>query len=198
MLKTLFCTSLVALLLTFGSLSPVRADTWQLDPEQSNLNFVSVKNDFTAETHTFNQLNGELKGEKLRISIPVASLDTSIAIRNERMLEHLFSANEFATVSATADVPATIYRAASATVSVPAVIPLTVTIAGQTAQLDANVQITRLSTDRLRATTTQPLLINSRQFQLAEGINKLREIAGLERIDYVIPVTFSVQFDRVH
>ncbi|MFC0445044.1 YceI family protein [Pseudidiomarina halophila] len=196
MLKSLFGASLMALALNVATSSSVLADEWQLDTDHSSLHFVSVKNDHIAERHRFTQLEGQLIDGALKISIPVSSIDTEIPIRNERMLEHLFEASEFPVVTATAQVPTEVYEHETPTGTLPAVIPLTVFIAGEAVDLEAMVQVTKLSADRMVATTSQPILIRTKEFGLVEGVNKLREIAGLERIDYVVPVTFSVQFDR--
>lgn len=174
----------------------LQAETWKLDADNSTLHFVSVKNDVVAETHRFTELTGELTDGALEISIPVSSLDTAIPIRNERMLEHLFKAAKFEFVTATAQVPAEIYSSTTTSGSLPAIIPMTVFIAGESVELEAVVQVSRIGTDRVVATTSQPILINAQEFKLIEGINKLQEIAGLNAIDHVIPVTFTVQFER--
>ncbi|MDN7127189.1 YceI family protein [Pseudidiomarina terrestris] len=196
MLKTLFSSSIMGLAFTLAS-APVLAQNWQLDSENSSLHFVSVKNDHVAEVHRFTEINGDLTDGKLTINIPVSSLDTDIAIRNERMHKHLFDSAEYPLVTATAQIPDELYDTSTTLGTLPAVVPLTVFIAGEAVDVDAVVQINKLSSDRIVATTSQPVLISTREFGLVEGVNQLREIAGLDRIDYVVPVTFTVQFDLV-
>lgn len=188
--------SLIAGAVLAATTATAQADTWTLDTDNSSLHFVSVKNDVVAETHRFTELSGAINDGTLEISIPVSSLDTAIPIRNERMLKHLFQATEFEFATATAQIPTELYASDSANGTFPAIIPLTVFIAGETVELEAVVQVTRIGTDRLLATTSQPLLINAQEFKLIEGINKLQEIAGLKAIDHVVPVTFTVQFER--
>ncbi|MDN7124117.1 YceI family protein [Pseudidiomarina sp. 1APP75-32.1] len=196
MLKTLFSSSIMGLAFTLAS-APVLAQNWQLDSENSSLHFVSVKNDHVAEVHRFTEINGDLTDGKLTINIPISSLDTDIAIRNERMHKHLFDSAEYPLVTATAQIPDELYDTSTTLGTLPAVVPLTVFIAGEAVDVDAVVQINKLSSDRIVATTSQPVLISTREFGLVEGVNQLREIAGLDRIDYVVPVTFTVQFDLV-
>ncbi|MDN7138570.1 YceI family protein [Pseudidiomarina sp. 1ASP75-14] len=196
MLKTLFSSSIMGLAFTLAS-APVLAQNWQLDSENSSLHFVSVKNDHVAEVHRFTEINGDLTDGKLTINIPVSSLDTDIAIRNERMHKHLFDEAEYPLVTATAQIPDELYDTSTTLGTLPAVVPLTVFIAGEAVDVDAVVQVNKLSSDRIVATTSQPVLISTREFGLVEGVNQLREIAGLDRIDYVVPVTFTVQFDLV-
>jgi len=192
MLKSLLTATAAALVLSAGA----HADDWTLDSERSTLHFVSVKNDNVAEIHRFTELTGEMNDGELKVTIPVASLDTAIPIRNERMLEHLFNADEYATVTATASIPTEIYNLETATGTLPVVVPMKVFIAGEAVEVDAALQVTKLDADHVVATTSQPVLISAKEFGLVKGINKLQEIAGLQAIDHVIPVTFTVQFSR--
>ncbi|RUO60988.1 hypothetical protein CWI76_01550 [Pseudidiomarina marina] len=192
-LLTALCT---AALFTTTVTQTARADTWQLDSESSVLNFVSVKNDHVAETHRFTDLQGSWEDNQVSIEIPVVSLDTQIPIRNERMLEHLFQSTEYSVVTATAKLEDDVLMAMSIGDSVPIAVELDVYIAGESETVSSYLQVTRLATDRFLATTTQPVIIDAKAFNLVAGIDKLREIAGLSRIDYSVPVTFSVQFTQ--
>jgi|SRR5690554_2218682 len=174
----------------------VAADTWSLDSDNSVLNFVSVKNDHVDETHRFTDIQGEWANNKVSIEIPVVSLDTQIPIRNERMLSYLFKSDDYTIVSATGNLEESLLIAMPIGDTLPLSIDLTVYIAGNSESVPAALQITRLQANRFLATTTQPINIDAKAFGLVDGINKLREIAGLERIDYNVPVTFSVQFTR--
>jgi YceI-like domain. len=174
----------------------VNADTWQLDSDNSVLNFVSVKNNHVAETHRFTDLQGTWNDNRVSIEIPVVSLDTQIPIRNERMLEHVFQSSEYSVVTATATLEDDVLMAMAVGESVPLAVELDVYIAGESETVSAYLQLTRLATDRFLATTTQPVIIDTKAFSLVAGVDKLREIAGLSRIDYSVPVTFSVQFTQ--
>jgi hypothetical protein len=174
----------------------VNADTWQLDSDNSVLNFVSVKNNHVAETHRFTDLQGTWSDNRVSIEIPVVSLDTQIPIRNERMLEHVFQSSEYSVVTATATLEDDVLMAMAVGESVPLAVELDVYIAGESETVSAYLQLTRLATDRFLATTTQPVIIDTKAFSLVASVDKLREIAGLSRIDYSVPVTFSVQFTQ--
>lgn len=192
-LKHIFLTSAVSLAI-FSSTAI--ADTWQLDSDNSVLNFVSVKNDHVDETHRFTDIQGQWVDNKVTIEIPVTSLDTQIPIRNERMLTHLFKSEEYSIVSATADLEESLLLDIPVGETLPLSVDLTVYIAGESEKVSSALQVTRLGVDRFLATTTQPINIDTKAFALASGIDKLAEIAGLQRIDYNVPVTFSVQFSR--
>lgn len=178
------------------SCGTVAADTWQLDSDNSVLNFVSVKNNHVDEIHRFTDIQGQWTDNKVTIEIPVISLDTQIPIRNERMLKHLFKSDDYSIVSASAAVEESLLTDLPVGETLPLSVDITVYIAGESETLPSALQVTRLSTDRFLATTTQPINIDTKAFALVAGIDKLREIAGLQRIDYNVPVTFSVQFSR--
>ena len=170
------------------------ACAWQLDPQQARLAFASVKNDHIAELHRFTELEGTWAGGNLTIAIPISGLDTLIPIRNERMAEHLFKAEQHPAIQVTATVPPQQIDRLQVAESKVLEVLLTLEIAGQRGQVPATVQVTKVDSRRLLATTVQPIMINSATFGLTEGIETLRGIAGLSRIDHVVPVTFSVAF----
>lgn len=192
-LKNIFVSSVLSVTLF---LSTAHADTWQLDSDTSVLNFVSVKNNHIDEIHCFTDIQGEWQNNQVTIEIPVVSIDTQIPIRNERMLEHLFAANDYPIVSATAQLEQALLLDMPVGDTMPLTLDLTVYIAGKSQALTTAIQVTRLGANRFLATTTQPLVVDAKAFGLVGGIDKLRELAGLERIDYSVPVTFSVQFSR--
>lgn len=192
-----FKSILVSAALSLSLLSTASlANSWQLDSDNSVLNFVSVKNDHVAETHRFTELQGVWEDNQVTIEIPVVSLDTEIPIRNERMLEHLFKSNDFPIVTAKAALEHSLLLElpVGATLALP--LKLNIYIAGETESVATNLQISRLANERFLATTTQPIVINAKAFGFVQGIDTLRELAGLSRIDYSVPVTFSVQFTR--
>ncbi len=72
-----------------------------LDNSLSSLSFVSVKKGTTGEVHTIDKLSGSLSVEgDLLVTLDLSSVNTKIAIRDERMQEHLFEtgSNPVATV----------------------------------------------------------------------------------------------------
>ncbi len=182
-----------ALALAFSS-SLASATSWQLDNSQSSLHFVSVKNDVIAETHQFKQLSGSWDGSKVSISIPVSSLETHIPIRNERIWQYVLQAEQFANIQVSAELKAAAVASLAVQDSVVLDLPLAVTIAAERVTLQAKVRITRLSSSVLQASTEAPLILDSNSVKLTAGVAKLQELAGLNRIDPLVPVSFNVRF----
>lgn len=44
-------------------------------------------------------------------------------------------------------------------------------------------------------TSAQPVIINATDYGLTDGINKLRDLAGLPSISYAVPVTFTLHLN---
>ena len=65
---------------------------------------------------------------------------------------------------------------------------------GNTAPVVFKVIVTKRSDESFHAATSSPAFISANSFELAPGIGKLRSLAGLQNIDLVVPVTFSVVF----
>jgi hypothetical protein len=54
--------------------------------------------------------------------------------------------------------------------------------------------VTRIAQDRVLVTPMKPIIVNAGTLNLAEGVEALREIAGLPSISKAVPVTFVLQF----
>jgi hypothetical protein len=59
-----------------------------------------------------------------------------------------------------------------------------------------DVSVVKLSADKILVNTIKPFFIKADAFSVVAGINKLKELASLPSIDYVVPVSFSVTFTR--
>ena len=170
---------------------------WQLDPAQSQLRFVSVKNGVVAEVHKFSQLSGSWAEDgKVSVQIPVTTLDTLIPIRNERMLEHVFNAKTFPNITATAMVAPKLLADLMVGASMQHNTELSLTLLDQTQTLPVQLTLTKLADGKIQASTTAPVLINATSFRLDMGIHKLQDIAKLNDISLLVPVTFNVEFKR--
>jgi len=83
---------------------PAAAD-WVLDGDGSRMSFVSVKAGNVAEVHQFRTLEGRVDDAgTLRVAIDLASVDTAIPIRNQRMREMLFEVARFPEAVVTASI----------------------------------------------------------------------------------------------
>jgi len=171
---------------------------WSLDNESSSLSFVTVKAEHVAEAHSFDRLSGTIGDNgDVEITIELASVNTMIQIRNERMQEMLFETNMFpeATISGSIDLDALTDMDAGA--STARQIDFELSLHGQSVALAADVQITRTG-EGVVVSTLKPIIVMSDAFALTAGVEKLREVAGLPSISRAVPVSFTVVFEQGH
>lgn len=122
------------------------------------------------------------------------SVETLVPIRNERMREVLFNTTNYRK----AVLHARIEPAQLAALEVGAIALLTaeaeLSLHGQTQPLILKMQAARLDAAHIMVASREPLIIEAEQFGLSQGIEALREIAGLSSISRAVPVTFVVTF----
>ena len=178
--------------LLFGS--PAMAQ-WTLVNDQSTLSFVTIKADHVAEVHTFDQLDGHINASgEVSITIELASINTLIPIRDERMQAMLFETNLFpeALVSSTVDVAD--LRAMEPGESRALNLDVALDLRGDTRSYPAEVLVTRTQ-NGVVASTLKPILVTAENHGLVTGVEALREVAGLPSISRAVPVSFTVVFE---
>jgi polyisoprenoid-binding protein YceI len=179
-------------LLTSGS---AWAD-WQLDNDFSRVNFVSVKKNIIGEAHRFTRLKGVMTDDgKLSVEIPLASVETLIPIRNERIQKMLFETKLFPTADISAKIP-TKYLQLKQGESIIATIQTDVGLHGVNKLFQAEVLITRTAANKLLVTSLKPLIVNPSDFGLDKGILKLQAVAKLPSITQSVPVSFVLSFKQ--
>jgi polyisoprenoid-binding protein YceI len=176
-----------------AALSFSAAADWSVNSAQSSLNFVSVKNDVVAETHSFKDLTGSLtEAGDFAVAIPAMSIDTMIPIRNERILEHVLATKQYATINAKGKVDSKVLAGLKTGDSVVVDQALDLTLLTKTQSLTAKVKVTKVSDSQLVVTTVAPIMLDVNKFELNAGVEKLRELAGLKSISPLVPTTFSL------
>lgn len=171
---------------------------WSLDNDESTLSFVTVKADHVAEVHTFDMLSGEINDDgAVEITIELASVNTLIPIRNERMQAMLFETNMFPEANIAATVDLTSLEAMESGTSETMQLNFSLEMHGASRSYSAEVKVTRLE-EGLLASTVKPVVVTAEDFDLASGVEALREVAGLPSISRAVPVSFSIQFNQGH
>lgn len=187
--------SILAILLGLTSLGAQAG--WVLDGEASSLSFVSVKAGTVAETHRFTSLSGAVDDDGgATILIGADSVDTGIEIRDERMRSLLLQSDEFPSLRVAALVDLAAVEALAPGASSKLAAEATLSIRNQDLNLTLHLRVARLGEDRLLVTTAQPIIVNAGQVGLLDGIERLREVAGLPSITPAVPVSFVLLFDR--
>ncbi|MDG1389047.1 MAG: YceI family protein [Halioglobus sp.] len=182
-------------LLLIGLLTAVQAAAqWELDGERSSINFISMKNAAIAETHSFTSLVGYIgKTGNVQLNIDLNSVETQVPIRNERMQKLLFETAEFPNAKISANVDPAVLAAVVEGGTVSTEIPVTLSLHGLEQELAVAVTVFS-DGGSLRVISSRPLLLRAADFGLVDGIEALREIAGLKTISTAIPVTLNLHF----
>ena len=181
----------IALALTLSSLS--FAD-WSLQ-QPSNIHFLTTKNTHITEVHHFKKFDATINKSGLaKLTIDLTSVDTRIAIRDERMQEHLFETSRFSQASFEAEIPTAILTQASNGQQIQFELKGKISLHGEQAQASCTVMISPNNDETITVSSITPLLIDAASFNLVAGINKLTEIAGLKSITYTVPLTFNLLF----
>ena len=175
---------------------PTRA-AWQLDNSNSRLNFISVKKSAIAENHSFAKLEGSIDQQaQVNISVDLSSVNTNIAIRDARMKNFVFETSKYSTAKFTAQLEKSMLETLKVGQYQKLNVTGTIDFHGQQQIIIIDVSVVKLTKDRILVNTLEPFFIKADAFGLVAGINKLKELASLPSIDYVVPVSFSVMFTQ--
>jgi len=167
------------------------ASEWLIDNDHSQLNFISTKKVNIAEVHQFTELRGGLDASgQFSVNINLASVDTHISIRDSRMAEFLFEIESYATATLSANIDLEALDAIPLGASSRMSVGATLELHGESKALELDVIITRLIGGQLSVVSAQPVILNTADFSLVAGVDKLREIAKLPSISQAVPVSF--------
>jgi polyisoprenoid-binding protein YceI len=168
---------------------------WTLDNNASQVSFVSVKAGDIAESHRFTQASGDLSADgTASVTIQLASVDTLIPIRDERMREMLFYTNTFPTATITTKLDMAEVNDLGVGASKATVMELMLDLHGKQVPLTAEVSVGRLGKSTLFVASRKPVILNAASVDLVDGIEALREVAGLPSISNAVPVSFVLTF----
>lgn len=186
------CRVLPALVLLCSVCSSLAAQAgWQLDNRNSQLNFVSVKAGDIGEVHSFSQLSGGVSDTgEVNVTIHLASVDTLIPLRDERMREMLFETGAFPTALLHGHLSIGQFTKLAVGDSVSTDTTLMLDLHGKREAVTASLLIARLGTGRFMITSQAPVVLQTDTFGLSAGVEKLRAAAGLPSISKSVPVTF--------
>ena len=181
----------------FGQITtPAQAD-WTLDQSQSVLAFSSIKASRIAEIHTFNNIRGNITNSgNATFEIDVSSLETMIPIRNERMLEMLFKEALFPIIEFSSSLDLDPFNNLAVNEEINYQLSGDLNIVGLSENLTISVSVRKLDEDKVQVSNNGLFFLDPGRFGLINGIEALREIAGLPSITQAVPVDFTLVFDQ--
>ncbi|NUT81216.1 MULTISPECIES: YceI family protein [Pseudomonas] len=193
MFKRFFPHAAASLLLACAAL-PAQAD-WYLDSESSRLSFISSKNGNVSEVQRFLVLHGQVQPEGLaRLEVELESINSGIPLRDERMRAELFEIKQFAEATVTAKIDLVPIQDLANGAQLELRLPLTVDLHGKQHEYPVELLATRLDERRFQVVTLEPVVLNAADFDLAPGLEKLRNLAGLSAISLSVPVSAVLIF----
>ncbi|RNJ62599.1 MAG: YceI family protein [Porphyrobacter sp. IPPAS B-1204] len=177
--------------------APVTDGAWTLDPAGSRLSYVSIKAGEVAETNRFDTLSGSVSEDgTATLDIDLASVNTGVDIRNERMRDIFFAVADFPKANVTAKLDPAGFAGLAVGQSLTRPLKASVTIKGVSSDVDTEVLVTRVADDRVTVVPTAPVIISTDMFELTDELGELRALAQLPSITPAVPVTFSLAFKR--
>ena len=177
--------------------APLTAGSWSLDGEASSISFVSVKAADIGEVHELNGLSGSVSPQgDAEVTIDLASVDTGIEIRDERMREFLFETGVYPQATVTTAIDPASITSLSVGESVEQSVTAMLDLHGIQTQVPADVRVLRAGPDTVVVSTARPIILETGALGLTDGVAKLQELAGLPSISAAVPVTFSLTYTR--
>jgi polyisoprenoid-binding protein YceI len=182
----------LSFLMTMGSVFAFAG--WEVDPTGSHIGFASVKNDLIAENHTFTELTGRVSvAGEANIKVTLASVETLIPLRNERMQTMLFNIAKFPQATITSEVPVNELSLMATGESSVLDIELLIDLHGKELKKSVPVKVTSIGDNGFDVSSLGPIIVHASQFALSDSVDALRKIAGLQSIDLMVPVTFDLR-----
>ena len=163
------------------------ATSWTLDGENSRIAFGSIKKDTVGESHGFEAISGTISADgSAEISIDLATVQTNIDIRNERMIEHVFKGMANATITGSLDIE----EASDLEVGAFSLIDFEgkLSLVGTEIELEAEMFVMRVSQTQVIVTNNDLIFIGTEAAGINAGIDKLMELAKLPGITRTSPV----------
>ncbi len=176
--------------------SAAHAD-WTLDGTASSFYYVTSKASAVSEVNTFGGLAGGIADDgTATLMIDLATVNTAVEIRDQRMRDIVFKTGEFPAASVSIKVDAAMLDGL-----VPGELYLlghtaTVSLHGMSAELDASLRVVKLDEDTLLILPAKPLIVNAGTFGLAEAVEELRTIANLPSINPNVVVDFTLVYNK--
>lgn len=168
-----------------------------LVPEQSSLQFVSIKKGSIGELGQFSDLRGRVEDDgTVSFTVGLGSVDTAIAIRDDRLRQFLFQTEQFPQAEFTAQLDEEVVGGLVAGERRRVHVNGTLALHGRQAPLSAELELVGTDDGGIMVQSAKPVLVQAESFGLLPGIDKLKELAGLPSIATAIPVTFTLVFHK--
>ena len=190
------------LILLCMALSPGAFADWKLDAARSSVTYLSSK--IVAGAHTaifepnrFHRFSGTIGDDGgVRVVIDLDSVDTGVAIRDERVKEHAFAVARYPRATVSLSLPPAAWRDLAPGDTALHDLSAELELRGQVRAVGAKVRVTALGDGGLLVQTVEPILVDAKAYGMLDGFETLRALVGLFKIPTTIPVSLNMVFTR--
>lgn len=169
---------------------------WTLNTTDSYLNFATIKNTHTLEAHHFTTISGDINSAGVAtLNIDLNSVNTGVALRDQRMRDLLFETASYPSAIVTVAVPANLISSLAIGQSAATDISASLNLHGVTGAITTKVSVQKLSASRVLVQSIAPVLIKAGDYSLTNGVEALRAAVGIASISVAVPVDFALVFD---
>ncbi len=173
-----------------------QASTWSLNPSASYLNFVTTKNTHVIEAHSFGEISGAISdGGIATLTINLSSVNTGIALRDQRMRDLLFEVVSFPNATVTLAVPNGLLTNLAVGSTSEIDVTATLNLHGVDQPLATRVSVQKLTNNRVLVQNLTPVLVSAADYDLSNGVEALRAAVAIASISKAVPVDFTLVFD---
>ena len=167
---------------------------WTLDGSASSFHYVTSKNASVSEVNSITGLSGGISNDVATLRLDLATVNTAIEIRDQRMRDIVFQVAQFPEATITVPVDGDMIDSLKPGVPASATYTATVTLHGMTQEIAADLQVIKLDANTLQVNLAKPLIVGAAAFGLTDGVEELRNIAGLNNINPNVVVDFSLLY----
>jgi polyisoprenoid-binding protein YceI len=179
-----------------SSSSSVAVAPWVLNTSDSYLNFATTKNTHNLEVHNFTAISGDINGAGVAtLTIDLNTVNTGVALRDQRMRDLLFETLTYPTATVTVAVPATLISNLALGQTAETDISASLNLHGVTGAITTKVSVQKLSASRVLVQSLAPVLVKAGDYSLTNGVEALRAAVGVASISVAVPVDFALVFD---
>lgn len=176
--------------------APAPVVKWELNGEQSRLNFVTTKKLHAVESHTFGSLDGLVDSDGLAVlQIDLNSVDTNVDLRDQRMRDIFFETFTFPYAEAVTEINLANLEALQVGEQSVQALDVNLNLHGITTTLDTSLVFQRLNATTALVRTNKPVVIDALDFGFAQGLAELKSLANLTSISSAVPVDLFLVFN---
>lgn len=168
---------------------------WQLDPRVSIVYMQTVKKNALFEVHQFNAVEGKIdRDAKANVKIELASINSTVDLRDVRMRFLLFEVFQFPFAEISAQLDRTKLQELASKTRIAYPLSLKVNMHGVVRDIETSVWVTRISDKSVSVATIKPIIVTAKSFNLENGVAKLAEAVGGIQIAAAASISFDLVF----